>query len=124
MKKSEKFQRLRGVRGEIQAEKDDGLTVTLVQKPGPHRPGLVPYYAAVNRECSIGEFVRHVLAVRPGDWGFLVIAGRDYGYRFGKLTAPIPEDVLSGPLRFEEIGAAGGRSRMDWFIAPRRPATL
>ena len=87
-----------------------------------------PYTVTDYRAKTIVEFVNEVLEQNPKEWGYIEVKDEPAGdgfhwntrieYRYGQLLNEIPDT-----WQYREIGsvtAAGGWSRMDYLITPKR----
>lgn len=68
-----------------------------------------------NRQCTLCDFVEHVMQ-RTGEWGDIIVLGhRRIEYRWGKLLDDnFPDDLLNREI--ETITGNGGWSNMDYHI--------
>lgn len=86
-----------------------------------------PYDVTEYQAKTVVEFVNEVLERYPGEWGYIEVKEEPSGdnnwctrieYYHGQLLDDIPD-----AWQYREIGkvtAAGGWSRMDYLITPKR----
>jgi hypothetical protein len=90
--------------------------------------GTAPYDVSDYQAKTIVEFIHEMLAQRPNEWGYIEVKDGPAGegfywrarieYRYGELLNEIPD-----AWQYRKIGnvkAAGGWSRMDYLITPKR----
>lgn len=99
-------------------------------KTGPTGSDETAPYSVTNYQAkTVVEFVHEVLEQNPNEWGYIKMkdepAGNDFNwntrieYRYGKLLNEIPDAWQSREI--DKVDAAGGWSRMDYFITAKRP---
>lgn len=80
-----------------------------------------PYSVTDYQAKTIVEFIHEVLGQNPQEWGYIEVKDEHtrIEYRYGKLLNEIPDAWQSREIG--KVDAAGGWTRMDYFITAKRP---
>lgn len=92
------------------------LEITLKSQGNISADCTTAYDVRLSRPCTVGEFIRTVLATFPNEWGtFRIYCMGVCEYRAGEvLKCDFSYDTLEREIY--SISASGGWSRMDYLI--------
>lgn len=97
----------------------------LIHTGGPYGDCCFTYDVELNREYTVGEFIRTVLREKPNEWGYIGIKKEfdryavfgdpncEYSHGQVKRTNFSYEDLQQ---KIDFVKASGGWSRMDYKI--------
>lgn len=97
------------------------LEITLKSISNMGSDGTTNYEVRLNRDCTLGEFIRAVLTTYTKEWGTIrAFCKGDCEYSGGKvLKSDFDNSTLEQMVDIKTIKASGGWGSMNYYVTLR-----
>lgn len=97
------------------------LEITLKSISNMGSDGTTAYEVRLNRDCTLGEFIRAVLTTYTKEWGIIrAFCKGDCEYSGGKvLKSDFGYSTLEQMVDIKTIKASGGWGSMNYYVTLR-----